>query len=111
VHEFRDVVERIKFLGAETDPETVMAYASAMKNRQDLMEMLTKYSDQVLLIAGMEDQNVPLAVSQQMARLLDPRHVHILPETAHMSMFEQKDAAVGGIRSFARHLMDQPALR
>jgi pimeloyl-ACP methyl ester carboxylesterase len=110
VHEFRDVVERIKYLGAETDPETVIAYASAMKNRPDLTELLTRYSDKVLLIAGMEDQNVPLAVSQRMARSLDQRHVHILPETAHMTMFEQKDAAAGGIRSFAHRLMDQPAL-
>jgi len=110
IHEFRTVVERIKQIGSETNPQTVVAYATAMKNRPDHMELLTRYHERLLLIAGEKDQNVPLEVSRAMAGKLESRNVHILPDTAHMGMYEQRKAASEGIATFARRMANEKAL-
>ena len=79
-------------------------YAAAMRDRQDSMDLLTKYHDRILLIAGEFDQNVPLEKSKEMAGILDKDHAHIIPESAHMSLFEQSELCYDIIRKFVKKI-------
>ena len=82
------------------NPQSVINYAAAMRDRQDSMDLLTKYHDRILLIAGEFDQNVPLEKSKEMAGILDKDNVHVIPLSAHMSLFERSDLCYDIIRKF-----------
>jgi pimeloyl-ACP methyl ester carboxylesterase len=43
---------------------------------------------------------VPIEKSLEMAALLDQKNVHIIKESAHMSLFEQSEACYDAIRNF-----------
>jgi len=101
-HKFATEITRIKDLGNKTDKRAVMAYAAAMRDRSDNLELLKQNSETFLLISGAEDQNIPLDASREMAGLLLPENAHILDGTAHMSMFEKEALTIDIVRQFAR---------
>ena len=110
IREFRPVIERIKQKGSETSAETVTAYAAAMRDRPDHMALLSNHKNRVLLIAGEYDQNVPLEVSKAISARLDPQNVLILPEAAHMGMYEQPEMSASAIRTFATRMIENEPL-
>jgi pimeloyl-ACP methyl ester carboxylesterase len=106
IQEFQNVIDEIRAIGETTSPETVMAYASAMRDRYDSFDLLKNNSDKALLIAGEKDQNVPIESSLKMAKVMPENQVYILPDTAHMGMFEQEELSAEIIRTFARQCFD-----
>lgn len=102
--EHREIIERQRMEGNRTAAQTVMAYAAAMRDRPDGIDVLRKHAATALLIAGEHDQNVPLEKSQEMAALLPPGRAHILPGTAHMAMFEQPLSSLEAVRNFAAEI-------
>jgi pimeloyl-ACP methyl ester carboxylesterase len=98
---YRSVIEQIEQDGSSIRPESVMNYAAAMRDRQDSVDLLQKYPDKIMLIAGEYDQNVPLVKTKKMAEYLPKDQVHIMPESAHMSLFEQSALCYDAIRKFA----------
>ena len=86
-------------------PEAVTGYASAMRDRMDSIHLLKENSERVLLIGGEYDQNVPLEKTRNMAKLIDKKHVHIIPDSAHMSLFEQPQLCYSAIRGFVNDLL------
>lgn len=101
-HQFDGEIERIKELGNKIDKRAVMAYAAAMRDRSDNMDILKQNAERFLLISGAEDQNIPLDASREMAGLLLPENAHIIQGTAHMSMFEKEALTIDIIRKFSR---------
>ena len=104
--EHRDIIERQQREGNSTSARTVMAYAAAMRDRPDGMDVLRAHAGKALLIAGEHDQNVPFEKSGEMAELLPPGRAHILPDTAHMAMFEQPLRSLQIVRAFAAEIRD-----
>lgn len=104
--EHRDIIEGQKREGNSTPARTVMAYAAAMRDRPDGMDVLRAHAGKTLLIAGEHDQNVPFEKSGQMAELLPPGRAHILPGTAHMAMFEQPQRSLQIVHAFAAEIRD-----
>jgi pimeloyl-ACP methyl ester carboxylesterase len=104
--EHRQIIERQRQEGNMTAAQTVMAYAAAMRDRPDGMDVLRKYAAVTLLIAGEHDQNVPLEKSRAMAAFLPPGRAHILPGTAHMAMFEQPYSSLEAVLNFAAEIRD-----
>jgi len=102
ISNFQHIIDQISSEGLSLDAHVVAGYAAAMRDRKDSMELLRKYSDQILLIAGEHDQNVPLVKSLKMADFLKTDNFHIMPESAHMSLFEQPKACYSAIRSFLK---------
>jgi len=102
ISNYQHVIDQISTDGLTLGADVVAGYAAAMRDRKDGMELLRLYSDQILLIAGEYDQNVPLQKSKQMAAILNPNHSHIMPDSAHMSLFEQPKACYSAIRSFLK---------
>ena len=82
----------------------MIAYAAAMRDRRDSVNLLKLYHDRVLLMYGEFDLNVPLPKSQEMAKILDIDNANKIPNSAHMSLFEQSILCYEVIRKFARKL-------
>lgn len=101
---FEKEIEYIKKLGNTTSAETVTAYAAAMRDRKDNLDMLKQNSGMALLISGAEDRNVPVQAAREMAKLLNKDNVHILSESAHMSMFEKEAETIDIVRQFVRKI-------
>ncbi len=106
VSRHEEVISKIKDIGTKTGKKTVIAYSAAMRDRNDNTELLKANREDVLLISGAEDQNVPLAAAREMARWLVPENVHILDATAHMSMFEKEEETMKIVRTFTRKMRD-----
>jgi pimeloyl-ACP methyl ester carboxylesterase len=101
---YRSVMEQIEHDGSLIRPESVMLYAAAMRDRQDSVGLIQKYPEKIMLIAGEHDQNVPLPKTKKMAEYLPRDQVHIMPESAHMSLFEQSELCYEAIRKFAQKI-------
>ncbi len=105
--QFEEEISRLKELGSETSPEAVIAYTAAMRDRKDNLDLIKQNGENVLLISGEEDQNVPVELSRKMAKWLLPENVYILEGSAHMSMFEKKDVTITAIRKFASKMRNR----
>lgn len=101
-----NIIAGLSEKGLSTPSDSVIKYAAAMRDRADSMDLLKTYHDRILLIAGEFDQNVPLKKSKAMAKILDKRNAHFIPESAHMSLFEQSDMCYEIIREFAHRISD-----
>lgn len=98
-------IDNIEKEGLSIGPQSVMKYAAAMRDRAGSIDLLQKRKDRILLIAGEYDQNVPLEKSLEMAALLENENVHIVKESAHMSVFEQSELCYKVIREFVNKLI------
>lgn len=98
----KKTIARISDEGSSIKRESVMKYAAAMRDRTDSIDLLKRYHDRILLIAGEFDQNIPLEKSKEMAGILDKENSHIIPDSAHMSLFEQSELCYDAIRKFVR---------
>lgn len=96
------IIDQISVEGRTIHPSTVAGYAAAMRDRRDSLDLLGSNKDRILLIAGEYDQNVPLDKSLEMAKYLNDDHVHIIPDSAHMSLFEQPEMCYKAVSSFAK---------
>ena len=94
------IIDELRKEGLSIAPETVMSYAAAMRDRVDSIDLLKKNHDRILLISGEYDQNVPLDKSKAMAKHLSDENVHIIPDSAHMSLFEQPELCYDAITTF-----------
>mgnify|MGYP000681131419 CR=1 FL=1 len=105
--EFDFVIKQIREEGLKMDEKAVMGYAAAMRDREESIDILKKYSAKALIIAGEEDNNVPKAVSQKMAEMVGASRYYLLPASAHMSMFEQKARSAEIIKFFTNTILNQ----
>lgn len=71
----------------------LIQYYEAMINRPDRTAVLQNFNKPILFIIGEHDQAIPLQSSLQQCYLPLQTHVHILSQSAHMGMLEEKDKA------------------
>lgn len=93
-------IELISEEGKSIKSASVIKYAAAMRDRRDSLDILKEYHDRILLISGEHDQNVPLEKSKEMAQILEKENAHIIPNSAHMSIFEQRELCSMAIKNF-----------
>ena len=79
--------------GKKFTAETLIQYYNAMINRPDRTGILISCNKPVLFIIGEHDLAIPLKISLQQCYLPAISHVHILNESAHMGMCEEKENA------------------
>jgi pimeloyl-ACP methyl ester carboxylesterase len=72
-------------------PETLVKYYEAMINRPDRTEVLKNFNGPVLFIIGQHDKAVPFEQSLTQCHLPLQAHIHILRNSAHMGMWEEKE--------------------
>jgi pimeloyl-ACP methyl ester carboxylesterase len=98
----KKTIASIREEGLSIKQESVIKYAVAMRDRGDSVDLLKLYHERILLIAGEFDQNIPLPKSKEMAKILDNENSYIIPNSAHMSLFEQRELCYEAIGNFVR---------
>jgi pimeloyl-ACP methyl ester carboxylesterase len=68
--------------------------------RPDRTAVLKEFTKPVLFIIGEHDKAVPLQISLQQAYLPKEAHIHILHDSGHMGMWEEKEKANNLLKDF-----------
>ena len=97
---FSNEMKVLKKSASETPIETFVAYSRAMKNRNDTTKLLSSFKKPIFIIAGENDNAVPLFQSQQMISKIEEENSLILSETGHMGFIEKKEESFAFIQSF-----------
>lgn len=77
-----------------TQAATLTAYAAAMRERPDRTSVLATFPGPVLIIAGANDEIVPLDTLMGQSVLPSNGRLAILSDTGHMGMYEAKGRSV-----------------
>lgn len=86
--------------------DDLIQYYLGMMNRPDRTELLKNIAAPVLFIMGEEDKSVSLEDSLKQCWLPSRVLINILPETAHMGMWEEKDQVNETIMEFLKYVSD-----
>ncbi|MFT3705413.1 MAG: alpha/beta hydrolase [Agriterribacter sp.] len=100
-----DITELINASGNFTSLALVHYY-EAMMHRPDRTEVLKNISKPVLFIMGEEDKSVYLQDSLSQCHLPLLSLIDILPDVAHMGMWEMKDQANVTVMKFLNYTLD-----
>ena len=87
----RDNREEIQFQVeryANFNPDSLVQYLEAMKDRPNTTGVLKSITKRVLFIMGEEDKAVPLKDALEQCHLPQISYIHILTRTSHMGMIE-----------------------
>ena len=85
-------------------PDTLIAYQAAMRQRKDFGVWLDGLKIPMLLVAGEQDEVIPLHESlTQCGRAMVTEYV-VFSKTGHMAMLEQPEKTVDVLRNFMRTL-------
>ncbi len=87
-------------LASQTRPETLIAYVKGMRDRPDRTNVLHQFKDPILFVAGERDAGISPESIRNQAGLTTNGTLHILPEAAHMGMFEEEAKTLRQIREF-----------
>lgn len=87
-------------MALQTKQETLIGYAKAMRERQDLTSVIKKYNKPIIFIAGERDTVIPLETLEKQAKLAAKPYLYVIPNVAHMGMFEQEAETLNLIRGF-----------
>jgi pimeloyl-ACP methyl ester carboxylesterase len=93
-------ITRVKNIAVQSVKETVTGYTIAMRDRPDLTGLLRRFPRPVLFLAGEKDQGIPVESIREQAALCAAADVAILPEVAHMGMFESEGVCLKKIINF-----------
>jgi pimeloyl-ACP methyl ester carboxylesterase len=96
-------ITKVKSIAVQSSKETVIGYTKAMRDRKDRTEVLKKFAKPILFLAGEKDGGIlPPETILQQAALSDKAKAVILPEVAHMGMFESQGACLKKIIDFVK---------
>lgn len=87
-------------MALQTQKQTLIGYAKAMRDRPDLTDVIQKFNNPIIFIAGDKDTVIPAETLQKQANLASKPHLHIVLDAAHMGMFEKESETVNLIHSF-----------
>jgi pimeloyl-ACP methyl ester carboxylesterase len=87
-------------LASQTPPETLIAYVQAMRDRPDGTSVLQYFKNPMLFIAGEKDTGISPESIRKQVGLTTIGTLHILPEAAHMGMFEEEVITLSQVREF-----------
>lgn len=86
-HPATDVVREIARQASEP---AAIGYTLAMRDREDRVDVLRSFDRPILFIGGKKDKGIPAEAIERQALLCMHPDLHILPDAAHMGMFEQR---------------------
>ncbi len=96
-------IATVRQLAIQSQEDAVVGYTEAMRDRPSRIHALQEFEKPVLFIAGEKDQGIPAASIQQQASLCKQSHLHVIPNVAHMGMFEKPDETVNLAKVFIDH--------
>lgn len=93
-------ITRVKNIAVQSSRRTVEGYTIAMRDRKDRTELLKRFSRPILLLAGEKDAGIPVETIRRQAALNPLAEAIILPEVAHMGMFESERTCLKQLQKF-----------
>jgi len=93
-------------LGSSTRPETLIAYVKAMRDRPDRTSVLKEFKGPILFIGGEKDAGISPESVKKQANLASKATLHILPDVAHVGMFEDEKATLEQVKEFLKKSTD-----
>lgn len=84
-----DVVTQVRGVIANSQPDGVVGALSAMRDRNDVRSTLANIAVPTLVVAGSDDQLIPLPVTKFMADAIPDAHFSVIPAAGHMAPTEQ----------------------
>ncbi len=101
VEKFSDEIEQLQKEARNTSKEGIIAALLGMKERNSIIDLLTKTSIPIKFILGKEDSRIPLTQTLAQATLPEHSEVLILGQVGHMGFVEAKDVTMKSIEAFA----------
>lgn len=96
-------ITKVKNIAVQSREETVTGYTLAMRDRKDRRQVLRSFHKPILFLAGEKDQVIPASSILEQASLNEQAHAVILPDVAHMGMFESETTSLRHIADFVRN--------
>jgi pimeloyl-ACP methyl ester carboxylesterase len=87
-------------LATQTKAETLIEYVKAMRDRPDRTNVLQQFQRDILFIGGEKDLGISPDSIKKQANLALNANLNLLPEVAHMGMFESEVATLRLIHKF-----------
>jgi pimeloyl-ACP methyl ester carboxylesterase len=81
-------IEKIREIARPSSTEAVKGFTVAMRDRQDLTDVIKNFNKPILFIAGEKDGGIPADSIIKQSSLSTKSEVHVLEGVAHMGMFE-----------------------
>ncbi len=91
--ESSEMIEDFINLYKKNTPQSLIQYYNAMMQRPDRISVLKNITSPVLFVTGKNDKAVSLQSSLQQCYLPSVSHIHILQNSAHMGLWEEKAAS------------------
>ncbi len=82
------------------NPDTLVACHQAMMERPDRTPVLKSFNGPVLFMVGKHDTAVPFDQSLQQVHLPQMAYIHLLEQSGHMGMWEEKEKTNSALLSF-----------
>lgn len=101
-----ELVEKLIDLSKDFSPEALIQYYEAMMQRPDRTSVLKSFNKPIFFIIGKEDTAVPLQASLEQCHLPDVSDIHILQNSGHVGMWEEKEKAT----EFLLHFLFQNSI-
>ena len=98
--ELKSTLQYVLEEGKKTSIDTIIAYTKAMRDRPDRFATWKNFPGQSLFISGTEDFRIPIPDCERHIEEKDSVDGYIIPETAHMGMYERPNETLQMIRDF-----------
>ncbi len=99
-----DVIENLINAGKSFSSQALIQYQQAMISRPDRIKVLQNAEVPILFIIGEKDKAILLQISLAQCHLPVKSHIHILKNSAHMGMLEEKKISTDAIISLLRNI-------
>lgn len=99
-----DVVERVRTMIVASPPAGVIGALTAMKERTDSTPLLREIDLPTLVVAGRDDQLIPMDYSRTMAEQIPNAHLTVIAGAGHLAPMEQPIATSRVVGEFLESL-------
>lgn len=93
-------IEKIRTICIRTNQNTLIEYTRAMRDRPSRENFFKDFSGSTLVLAGSQDEIIPIGISEKMAAISSKSTFFALPESGHIGMVESQALAVEKIGNF-----------
>lgn len=93
-------ITKVKNIAVQSVRETVEGYTRAMRDRKDRTSVVRTFHKPILFLAGEKDQGIPPDTIYKQSAMNPNAEAVVLPEVAHMGMFESESTCLKKIADF-----------
>jgi pimeloyl-ACP methyl ester carboxylesterase len=96
-------IETVRSIATQSSAEAVEIYTHAMRNRPDRLHTIKQFVKPILFIGGEQDSGISTETILEQGAASQTSEIHILPNVAHMGMFENPETCAYIIKNFSKN--------